>query len=53
MAIQLQNTTGTVMEVDTAFKAARASLRPSESLGWNSIGAQSGLVAGLGVLSPI
>lgn len=42
MAIQTQGTTGNVMEVDTAFKAARISIRPVEVLGWNSLGASTG-----------
>lgn len=33
--------------VDPLHKAVRFSLRPPESLGWNSIGAQSGLITGL------
>lgn len=44
MAIQTQGSTGNVLEVDTTFKAARMSIRPSETLSWNSIGVQSGSV---------
>lgn len=47
MAIQTQGTTGNVMEVDTAFKAARMSLRPPEVLGWYSIGASTGGLSGV------
>ncbi len=47
MAIQTQGTTGNVMEVDTSFKAARATLRPAESLAWHSIGASTGLITGI------
>jgi hypothetical protein len=52
MAIQTQGTTGNVMEVDTTFKAARTSIRPPEVLGWNSLGAQSGLITGLAATNP-
>lgn len=46
MAIQTQGSTGNVMEVDTAFKAARMSMRPVETLGWHSLGGQSGSLSG-------
>jgi len=46
MAIALQNLGGTnVLEVDGTHKAARVSLRPPEVLGWNSVGASSGLIS--------
>ena len=47
MAIQTQGSTGNVMEVETSFKAARATLRPHEALGWNSIGVQTGGITGI------
>ena len=47
MAIQTQGSTGNVMEVDTAFKAARTSIRPPEVLGWNSLGVQTGGLTGI------
>lgn len=39
-----ENATGTIVEVDTAFQAARASLRPMQSLAWLSVAAVSGAV---------
>ena len=53
MAIQTQGSTGNVLEVDTSFKAARATLRPHEALSWNSIGAQTGGITGLAAAAPI
>jgi hypothetical protein len=53
MAIQIQSTTGDVLGVDTAFKAARVSLRPPEVLSWNSIGAQTGAMTALAAAAPI
>lgn len=41
-------TTGNGLEIDTGFRAARASLRPHEAGGWCSIGAQSGAITVVG-----
>lgn len=53
MAIQTQGTTGNVMEVDTAFKAARMSLRPAEVLGWFSLGVSTGGLSGVAAAGSI
>ena len=53
MAIQTQGSTGNVLEVDTSFKAARATLRPHEALAWNSIGAQTGGITGIAAAASI
>ncbi len=53
MAIQTQGSTGNILEVDTAFKAARASLRPPETLGWHSVGNQSQGLTGLTANVPV
>lgn len=39
--------TGVSASIDALHKAIRVSLKPNESLGWNSIGAQSGLLTGV------
>ena len=39
--------TGQPAGVDPLHKAIRVSLKPNESLGWNSVGAQSGLITGV------
>lgn len=49
MSIQIAGVNGTtIAEVDPGFKAQRASLRPMDSLGWNSLGAFTGAVTVLG-----
>ena len=46
-------TTGNGLEIDTGFRAARASLRPHEAGGWCSIGAQSGAMTVIGANGPV
>ena len=46
-------TTGNGLEIDTGFRAARASLRPHEAGGWCSIGAQSGAMTVIGASAPV
>lgn len=53
MAVIEGGTTGALAEVDTAFKAQRASLRPIEALGWYSFGARSGLLTGVAANGPV
>ena len=44
MAVIEGGGTAALQEVDTTFKAARATLRPFECLSWNSVGAATGLL---------
>jgi hypothetical protein len=48
MAI-IESTVGTATDVDAAFKALRVSLRPSEVLGWFSLGVPTGNLTGVAV----
>jgi hypothetical protein len=53
-ATRLLNAAGNAFaDVDATFKALRVSIRPAETLGWNSIGAQTGLITGLAANSAI
>lgn len=49
----LESLTGTAAEVDNAFKAARATLRPMESLAWLEVAARSGALAGAAANSAV
>ena len=46
-------TAANILEVDATFKAARASLRPPEAVGWYSVGVKSGALTGLAAGAPI
>ncbi len=53
MAIQLIGTGAAVQEVDTAFKAARVSIRPVDVINWLSYGAASGALTGVAANGPV
>jgi hypothetical protein len=54
MAIQQLGADGTsVLAVDATFKAARATLRPAEVIGWYSFGATSGLLTAVAAAGPV
>ncbi len=46
-------TTGNGLEIDSGFRAARASIRPHEAGGWCSIGVQSGALAATAANAPV
>lgn len=43
----------TLQTVDPTFKAARATIRPAENLGWFSLGAQSGALTAVAAAGPV
>jgi hypothetical protein len=47
MAVNQDAVTGTTQAVDPLHKSARVTLRPIETLAWQSIGAKTGLITGL------
>jgi hypothetical protein len=53
MAIQLAGSTGSVAEVDSTFQAVRASLRPEQSINWNSLAGVSGNLTGVAANGPV
>ena len=53
MAIQLIGTGAAIQEVDTAFKAARVSIRPVDVINWLSYGAASGALTGVAANGPV
>lgn len=53
MGIQTIGNGGAILEVDTTFKAGRATIRPMECLNWYSCGLQSGLLAGAAANSAV
>ncbi len=46
-------TTGNGLEIDSGFRAARASLRPAEAGGWCSLGAQAAALATTAANAPV
>lgn len=54
MAVQIAGSTGSVAEVDATFQAVRASLRPEQSINWNSLaGVSNTTFAGAGLNTPV
>lgn len=54
MALQIAGfTPANIMETDATFKAARATLRPPEAVGWYSVGLKSGALTGLAAGAPL
>lgn len=53
MALQVQGNGGTVQEVDSTFRAARVTLRPTELIGYYSISGASGALTGVAAAGPV
>lgn len=53
MAIQLAGESGIVQEVDTTFKSARVTLRPTQLNGYFSVSGSSGALTGVAAAGPV
>lgn len=53
MAVQIAGTSGSVAEVDSTFQALRVSIRPEQSINWNSLAGVSGNLTGVAGSGPV